>query len=152
MRRKARAVVDVVEGAVARGGHARGRDQLLHVRLRALDLGTVGARAEHDLALRPQAVGQPVHERLLGADHEQVGLELLGRRVDRPGIPGLPGRDDDVVVRRQHERQAGLPPPDPTTTTVTCRAHAGSWTYWSRPGPTPRRRIGTPTCCSRKAT
>ena len=101
----------VVEGAVARGGHAGRQRQLLHLRLRALEPGAVGAGAEHELARRPQPVGEPVDERLLRSDHEQVGVELLGRRGHRAGDAGVARRDDDLGRARQHMGQARLPPP-----------------------------------------
>ena len=67
------------ERRVARGGHARGIEHFFHPRLRALEPGPVGAGTEAPLALRPQAVGHPGDERILGTDHEQVGVDLIGR-------------------------------------------------------------------------
>ena len=55
-------------------------EHLLHPRLRALEPGAVGAGPEHQAARGPQPVGQAVDQRRLGPDHEQVGVDLLGRR------------------------------------------------------------------------
>ncbi len=50
---------------------------------------------------RPQPVGQPVDQRALGPDHDQVGLDLLGGgrgdgdpvspATSWPACPGCPG-------------------------------------------------------------
>ena len=94
------------------GGHAGGGDQLLHPRLRPLEPGAVGAGAEHELPRGPQAVGQPVDERRLGPDHDEVGVELLGRRRRRPGDAGVARRDDDLgrAGRARAARACSRPP------------------------------------------
>ena len=160
VRRKARPGLDLGEGAVAGGGHAGGRQQLLHVRLGALDLGAVGPRAEHQLALGAQPVGQPVHQRGLRPDHEQVGLELLGRGGHRPGDARVPRGDHDLGRPRQDVGQAASRPPPPTTQTLTGpqrvavtagagrtgrgrgRRRGGGWAR--RPAPRGRRRSPGP--------
>ena len=133
-------VVGVGEDAVPRGGHAGRHRQLLHVGLGALHLRTVGTGAEHHLPLRSQDVGQAVHEGLLWSDHEEVGVQLLRRRVDGSWDPGVARGDDHVGRAPEDEREArlataGSDHDDPHGLV----SHALSWTYWSRPGPTPEQ-------------
>ncbi len=84
-----------------------------------------------------------------------------GRAVDRAG--------DARVARGDHHLGCGRAPRparararrDPTTQTfigrlcprsaVAVAGQASKWRNWSRPGPTPTRVIGTPTCSSRKS-
>ncbi len=71
--------LEVVEGAVARRGHAGLRQHLLHEGLGALEQGAVGPGAEDGLARGPEVVGQAGHQRGLGPHHVEVGLDLLDR-------------------------------------------------------------------------
>ena len=95
-RRNAWAALGVVEGAVAGGGHAGLGQDLLHEGLGPLEPGPVGAGAEHEAAIGAQLVGQAVHERLLGADHEQIGVDVLGG----VGAVTVTGSADPGEVRR----------------------------------------------------
>ena len=82
----------------AGGRHAGLGQQVLHPGLGALQPGPVRARPEHQRPGGSQPVGQPIHQRLLGADHVQVGLDRLAavrprrRRRGRPcrRCPGRP--------------------------------------------------------------
>ena len=74
-----RAGVDVPGGHVARGRHARREHQLLRERLGALDERRARRRPEDRDARAPQCVAEPEHERQLRADHDQLGLEPVGR-------------------------------------------------------------------------
>ena len=96
-RRKAWAVVGVVEGAVAGGGHAGLGQHLLHEGLGPLEPGAVGPGPEHQAPVGPQPVGEAVDQRCLGADDEQVGVDLLGRCVGHAG--------DGVALRRRPVRR-----------------------------------------------
>ena len=110
-------------------------------RLRPLEAGAVGPRPEHQLALGPQPVGQPVDERHLGPDHEQVGVELLGGAATDPGMPGLPGvtthlvrTDADRATRPG--RAPARPLPDQTHGPRRQASRARTHVLVSRPGPT----------------
>ena len=111
--------LDLGEHAVAGGGDPGVAHQVLHEGLGPLQPGAVGAGAEHQPARGPQPVGQAVDQGLLGADHEQVGVELLGRGGHRPGIPGLPGVTTTSAVRPRTSARACSRPPPPTTQTFT---------------------------------
>ena len=102
--------VEVGERAVARRGHARVGQHLLHPRLGALEAGTVGTRTEDELAALAEAVGQPFDQRCLGADHVQVGVDLLGGRRGGPRDAGVAGGDDDLGRAPQHVGEGVLAP------------------------------------------
>ena len=72
------------EGSVGGGGHAGLGQQVFHVRLGALQLRAVGTGAKHEASIGAQPVGQAVHQWRLRADHIQIGVDILGRDVDRP--------------------------------------------------------------------
>ena len=103
--------LDLGERAVAGGRHAGGGHDLLHPRLRPLEPGAVGAGAVHGHARGPQPVGQAVDERRLRADHDEVDVELLGRRRRRPRDAGVPRRDHHLGGAGEHVGQGVLPPP-----------------------------------------
>src|SRR5205085_3110696 len=114
----------------------------------------VGARSEDELALGPEAVGQPRHERRLGPDHEQVGVDLFGPGGDRSGDPWVPGRGHDVGRASQDVGQRVLPaaPADDADLHDSEAWRSANWTNCSRPGPTPTSLIGTPACRDRNST
>ena len=130
--------------AVGRGRHAGIGQHLLHPGLGPLQPGPVGAGAEHQLAGGPQPVGQPGDQRRLGADHVQVGVDLLGRlggaldvrppAQPTPAMPGLPGATTTDAVRARADGHGVL---------AAARAddadphHDAKDTNWSRPGPDP---------------
>ncbi len=139
------------ERGMTGGRHAGGDEDLLHPRLRSLQSGPVGPRPEHHPPGGPQAVGDTVDERGLRADHVQVGVDRLGRA----GHARRHGGDARVARRAHHLGGAGQnvgegvltrPAPDDAD------PHAERATTWSRPGPRPTRRIGTPMCVERKST
>ena len=69
--------------------------------------------------------------------------------------PGTPPAPRIPPPRRARSPSCRKPEPSDERVTGARRQasdDAESCTYWSRPGPTPRRRIGTPTSRSRKAT
>jgi hypothetical protein len=141
-------LVGVAEDPVPGGGHAGVEQHVLHEGLRSLQPCAVGPWTEHEAAGGAQPVGQAVDQRDLGPDDEQVRVELLGRRGDRTGDAGVPGRDQHLGAPGEHRREGVLPGPAADDDD----AHqAPRCTNCSRPGPVPTRRIGTPTCCSRKA-
>ena len=141
-----------VEGREARRRDAGRAQDLLHEGLGPLQERTVGTRPHDGLALGAQAVGQAGHERRLGPDDVQVGLDLLDRHVgdrDRRGHARVARRHDHVGRARQHVRERVLA----ATAADDADPHAvAKETVCSRPGPTPTRRTGTPICSERKAT
>ena len=74
-----------------------------------------------------------------------------GGVATEPGMPGLPGVTTTSAVRASTCARHASRPPDPTTTTFTAGRSSCDVLVAAR-GRRPRRRIGTPTCCSRKAT
>ena len=112
-----------VEGGEARRGHPRRAEHLLHEGLGPLEQGAVGARAHDGPALCPQRVGQAVHERRLGSDHVEVGLDLLDRllvgTVIGGAMPGLPGVTTTSAVRDSTWASVCSRPPLPTMQTLT---------------------------------
>src|SRR5690606_37944522 len=90
------------EGAVAGRGHARLDEQLLHPRLGPLQACAVGTRPEHEPPRGTQSVGEPVDERGLRADHEQVGLDLLRRRRHRARDARVAGRHHHLGAAPEH--------------------------------------------------
>ena len=87
----------------------------------------------------PQPVGQPVDQRRLGTDDEQVGVDLARRRRRRTtGCPGCPGVTTTSAVRASTSASACSRPPGPDD----ADPHHDSCTNWSRPGPMPTKRIG----------
>ena len=150
------------EGLVLGGRHAGVDQELLHVGLGPLEPGALGAGAEHESAGVAQPVGEPFHERCLGPDHVQVGLDLLHRlaadgdgtrtvETAGAGHRGVPRRDDHLRVARQHRRQRVLA----ATRTDDADLHAANpsrrCTNCSRPGPVPTIDTGTPIWSSRNA-
>ena len=139
-RRKAIAGLGLGEGAVTSRGHLRGRRSSFMYALEPSTWAPSAPGPNTSLPGRPQAVGQPVDERLLRADHEQVGVELLGRRGDRPGDAGVPRCHDDLRRPRQHVRQARLPPPrPPRRRTTSIRASRSTQVPGRRVRPHPPR-------------
>ena len=145
--------LESVEGGEARRRHPRRAQHLFHEGLRPLEERAVGARPQDGAALGPQGVRQARHERRLGADDVEVGLDLLHRLVighgDRRGHAGVARRHDDVGRARQHvgERVFAAAAPDDADPHAVAKE-----TVCSRPGPTPTRRTGTPICSDRKDT
>ena len=143
--------LEPVEGGEAGRGDAGGTQDLLHERLGPLEERTVGARSHDRAALGAQAVGEPGHEGRLGADHEEVGLDLLDGTVghhDRGRHARVARRDHDVRRAGQHvgERVLAASAPDDADPHAVAKD-----TVCSRPGPTPTRRTGTPICSDRNA-
>ena len=88
--------------------------QLLHVGLRALDLGAVGARARtraSPAARRRSA--SPSTSGCSGPITKRSASSSSGGVATDPGIPGFPGRDDDVRRPREHVGQSTPPAPRP---------------------------------------
>src|SRR5690606_29103006 len=128
-------------------------DHLLHPRLRPLEAGAVRAGPEHEAAGGPELVGQARHQRRLGAHDVEVGVDRLGRRRGRAGDARVPGGDDHLGGAGEHVGERVLAPARSDDTDLHGTGPQGlRWTYWSRPGPTPTRWMGTPTWSSRKAT
>ena len=74
----------------ARGRRHAGRGHdVLGERLAALELGGGGGRAEAGDAGGPDGVGHPGDQRRLGADHDQVGLQLRRQRGHRGAVGGI---------------------------------------------------------------
>jgi hypothetical protein len=71
---------------------------------------TVRARAVDALALRAQAVGETLDERGLGADDEQVRVEVDRRCGDGSGDAGVAGRDQDIGAAAEDVRESVGPP------------------------------------------
>ncbi len=88
----------VGEGPVPCRGDARLDEHLLHPGLGALQAGAVRSRPENAPTRRAQAVGEAVDQWRLGADHEEVGVDLLGRRGDRSGDARVARGDDDLGI------------------------------------------------------
>ena len=135
-------VIGALEHGEAGGRHTGGGGDLFHVRLRALEPGTIRARTEHEPTESPQAIGQTGDERCLGSDDVEVGLDPLGgrgARLERVPLggsapdPWVPRCHDDVGRARAGEGEGVLPGAGPDNADV----HAANRTYCSRPGPTP---------------
>ena len=110
----------------ARRRHAGGQHELLRERLGALDERGARRRAEDRDARAPQRVAEPEHERQLGPDHDEPGLEVVGERdeaadvVDGDVVAGGDARDAGVAgsavqfatggARGERLRQRVLPP------------------------------------------
>ena len=99
-----------------------------------------------------ESVGEAVDQRRLGADDDQVGVDLFDRCVggrDRLGHTGIARGDHDVSGSRQHmgERVLAAPAADDADPHAVAKE-----TNCSRPGPTPTRRTGTPICSDKNAT
>ena len=113
--------------------------------------GAVGPGPEDDLARGAQVVGQPGHQRSLGPNDVEVGLDLLDRglvHLDRARHAGVSRRDHHVCGARQGVRQRVLA----ATAADDADPHAvAKETVCSRPGPTPTNRTGTPICSERNA-
>ena len=73
--------------------HTGGSHDVLGERLRTLDARGVGRRAEAGDTCCADGVRDAEHQRDLGSDHDEVGVELLRQRGDR-----LSGRDVDGVL------------------------------------------------------
>ena len=112
--------LDVGEGAVGGGGHAGGGHHLLHPRLRALEAGAVGARAE-DQPRRRRAGGRRGPSTSGASGPTTTRSARRARSIGGTGVqampaaamPGLPGRDDHLGGAGQHVGQGVLPPPGP---------------------------------------
>ena len=100
------------------GGHAGLVQHLLHEGLGALQLGPVRPGPEHQPAGRPQPVGQPVDQRGLRPDDEQIGVDLLGGGghagqgvTFRGGAadPRVARGDDDIGGPAEGQGQGVLP-------------------------------------------
>ena len=142
-----------VEGGEASRRNPRRVEHLLHEGLRALKERTVRPRSHDRATLASQRVGEAGHQRSFGADHIEVGGDLLDRLVVGHGD----GRRHAGVARGHHyvcracqhvgERVlAGAAADDADPHAVA------NETVCSRPGPTPTSRTGTPICSDRKAT
>ncbi len=159
----------VVEGPVAGRGHAGLGQDRLHERLRSFEAGSVGAGAEHETAVGAQLVGQAVHQRLLGADHEQVGVDVFRRiggdgdgkaragegEVGRVRSVGRMGRHAGIAGGHHHVGGAGQRQRQGVLTPARADDadfHAANRTNCSRPGPTPTSLMGTPIWSAKKAT
>jgi hypothetical protein len=114
----------------------RGRDpelphQILRPHLRALDPGRRAGRAERAHADLDERVDDPLDERRLGADHDQVGaavardahdpVDVLGADLEALDLvardPGVAGRGEDLgpawaAHQRAHERVLTPPAAD----------------------------------------
>ena len=98
---------------VPRGRHAGGLHHVLGERLRALQPRGLGARPEHRQPGVAHVVGEPGHERRLGADHDELAAQLdrelrraprcrataTGWHVASSAMPGLPGRAVQLAAR-----------------------------------------------------
>ena len=82
-----------VDDLAVRGLHTGGGHDVLGERLGTLDARGVGGRAEAGDACRADGVRDTQHQRNLGADHDEVCVELLRECCHR-----LPGRDVDGVL------------------------------------------------------
>ena len=128
------------------GGHTGLDQHVLHPRLRTFEARTISTGTEHQTSHCPQFIGQTRHERSFGTDHIEISLEFRGRCGHRTGNARVPRRDHDFVMTTQHGGQRVL------TTAGTDDADLHQTLkrrYCSRPGPTPTRPMGTPTCASR---
>ena len=141
---------DLVEDAVRRGGNAGLRQNVLHPGFGALQPGPVRARPEDQAPGGSQPVRQPVDQRLLRADHEQVGRRPSSggpatQATPRAAIPALPGQTTTSAVRPSARARACSRPPEPATHTrrrcqpaVGGRHYGANLTNCSRPGPDSR--------------
>ena len=130
-------VVDT-EAAVAGGGHARLGEHLLHPRLRPLEPCAGRAGTEAVAPAGAHRVGDARDQRHLGADDDEVGVEVVGELRDLRGIGGV-DREAERGLRRcpdcpgaantsgadgdrcSAHTSACSRPPDPTTRTRTVR-------------------------------
>ena len=134
-------------------GYARDREELLHVGLRALRSCAPSYPGTDDhFALRAKPVRETVHQRRLGSDDEEVGLELRCRRghtrdaVCRDAV--IARSDDDVRALRQNVRERVF---SRAGSDDDAARHAVR-TNCSRSGPTPTTEIVTPIFSSRNRT
>ena len=73
------------------GRHPGGLQDLLGEGLRALDAGCSGARSEDRRPGDSELVGEPGHERCLGADHDEVDRKAPGEAQQRLAVVCLDG-------------------------------------------------------------
>ena len=121
-RRNSRGRTDLVKDAVAGGRHTGVRQHVLHPGFGALQPGPVGARPEDQSAGGSQPIGQATYERLLGPDHEQVGVHdprAIRARRPHPGRPcrRCPGRRRRLRCGPSAKARACSRPPVPVTHT-----------------------------------
>ena len=111
-------------------------------------------------------VGHARDQRHLGADDDEVGVEVVGELRDLRGVggvdreaerdlgdAGVAGRGEHLgrrrrTLQRPHERV--LAPARPDDEDAHGQAARGRTTVWARSGPTPTKLIGTPTASSMK--
>ena len=111
----------VVDDFAFGGAHTGGQHDLLGERLGTFDLGGVLARPEADDASSAHRVGHSEHQRHLGSDDHQVGVDIASQGDDviaggdvdvvllgQPGRAGVAGSDDqprDLWVLAERQQQ-----------------------------------------------
>ena len=98
-----------MEDPKARGRNTGTGEEFFHVGLGTLEASTLGARAHDGLTLSAKVVCETLDERLLGSDHEEIGLEFRRGRTDARdamcGNAGVARRHDDFPALGEGPRQ-----------------------------------------------
>ena len=140
--------------------HPGGHEQLLHVGLRALHLRAVRTWSDDEPTCRAQAISQAVDQRDLGADDDEIRVDVLraaGIGPDRPGghrggHARIAWSDDHLGATGAQGASKGVLPATGADDEDAATHVAEKVTNCSRPGPTPTVRTGTPICSDKKAT
>jgi hypothetical protein len=100
-----------VNEPVAGRGHTRLDQEVLHPRLRALELGAIRTGAKHQPTRGAETVGEAIDQRRFGADDEEIGVDRFRVGIYRVRDERIAGGDHHIGRFRQGEGQRVLARP-----------------------------------------